>query len=195
MDGVYLQQQTDWEALWAPYDETTYQQVLDLISGHDTVLDIGAGDMRLAVRMAQIAAKVIALEIRRDLIQIGRKLSKKAWPQNLIVISGDARLLAFPGDVTTGVLLMRHCRHFQLYAEKLKAAGARRLITNARWGMSVEIVDLQRERIDFDQFDMGWYACWCGVTGFKPGPVQKLNDGNIDKIWEIHTCPSCGIIG
>ncbi len=43
-----------WEARWAPYDEATYAAVLAAIRPDDVVLDIGAGDLRLARRMAQI---------------------------------------------------------------------------------------------------------------------------------------------
>ena len=38
----------DWEALWSPYDQSTYHAVLEMIQSTDVVIDIGAGDLRLA---------------------------------------------------------------------------------------------------------------------------------------------------
>ena len=38
----------DWELHWAPYDPATYQMVLEQLLPDDVVLDIGAGDLRLA---------------------------------------------------------------------------------------------------------------------------------------------------
>ena len=59
--------QEDWERLWAPYDEPTYRQTLDWIGADDTVLDIGAGDLRLACRLAQKARRVYAIELNPTL--------------------------------------------------------------------------------------------------------------------------------
>ncbi len=67
-------------------------------------------------------------------------------PANLIPICADARVLDFPSGITAGVLLMRHCTNFRLYAEKLQKAGAARLITNARWRMDVESMNLLAQR-------------------------------------------------
>jgi hypothetical protein len=64
---------------------------------------------------------------------------------NLVVIHGDARYVAFPNGITTAVLLMRHCTHFDLYVKKLQAVGCRTLITNARWRSGVEVIDLHAE--------------------------------------------------
>ena len=38
----------NWERRWAPYDELTYQEVLAQVRPDDLVLEIGAGDLRLA---------------------------------------------------------------------------------------------------------------------------------------------------
>ncbi|HSO27881.1 MAG TPA: rRNA adenine N-6-methyltransferase family protein, partial [Anaerolineales bacterium] len=167
------------------------QAVVRLIDKNDVVLDIGAGDLRLAVRLARIAKKVYALERQVDLLRLGRTLQKENWPANIILLPGDARRLVFPTDVTTGVLLMRHCRHFRLYAEKLKAVGAERLITNARWGLDVESIALAGGRGRYTDLPLGWFACLCGQTGFKPGPVEQLNEEYLNKIWEVHNCPAC----
>ena len=58
-----------WEAMHAPYDQPTYQAVLDQLSEEDVVLDIGAGDLRLARQMAKIARKVYAVEINARVLE------------------------------------------------------------------------------------------------------------------------------
>ena len=127
-----------WEAMWAPYDEDTYARALAHVPTGATVLDIGAGDLRLARRMAERARMVFAIE-RQPQLPAG-----EPTPANLIVTCGDARTTPFPPGVDTAVLLMRHCRHFALYRRKLETIGCARLITNARWGMDVECIDLTR---------------------------------------------------
>ena len=86
---------------------------------------------------------------------------------------------------------MRHCTHFQLYAEKLRDCGCQKLITNARWGMNVEVVDLQAARILYKDLEFGWYACWCGAVGFKTGPPEKITPETEAIIYEIIDCPNC----
>jgi hypothetical protein len=53
----------NWEFMWVPSDETIYLDVLDRIEPHDIILDIGAGDLRLARRMAMTCRWLYALEI------------------------------------------------------------------------------------------------------------------------------------
>jgi hypothetical protein len=55
--------------------------------------------------------------------------------------------------------------------------------------MGIEVVQLQAERIPFNEFTLGWYACWCGEVGFKPGPVEKLTRSDINIIHEVVLCP------
>lgn len=175
-----------WEAMYAPYDQPTYQAVLEQLSAQDIVLEIGAGDLRLARQIAQMVQKVYAVESNGQLLN-----QADALPANLIAVCADARELDFPSDITIGVLMMRHCTCFRLYAEKLWAAGANRLITNARWRMSVEVVHLLAERLSFAEADMGWYACLCGATGFKEGPAEHWST-EIDRITnEVSSCPRC----
>ena len=152
--GFYTENHIDWEMLWSPYDERTYSFVIEHIQPEDIVLDIGAGDLRLAQRIASVVQKVYAIEIANRLIP------SSLTHENLVVITADARYTPFPEDVTVGVLLMRHCQHYRLYAEKLRTVGAARLITNARWRLGVEVVDLQQGRVKFRELDLGWYACW-----------------------------------
>jgi hypothetical protein len=179
-----------WEAIHAPYDQATYQVVLDQLGSQDVILDMGAGDLRLARQMACIAQKVYAVEINARVLDQAYD-SSHAFPANLIPICADARALRFPSDITTGVLLMRHCTCFHLYAEKLQRAGAIRLITNARWRMGVEVVHLLARRLPFTEADMGWYACLCGGTGFKEGPLEHWSFEMDNITNEVSSCPQC----
>lgn len=179
-----------WEAIYAPYDQPTYQAVLERLKPEDIVLDIGAGDLRLSQQITLRAKKVYAIEINPWVLKEGLT-SRGPFPDHLIPIHADAQWFDFPTDVTIGVLLMRHCTHFRLYSEKLRMAGAKRLITNARWHMSVEEVDLQTERTFFREADMGWYACSCGATGFKVGPPECWSDEMDKVIHEVADCPQC----
>lgn len=174
-----------WEQMWAPYDEATYQAVLRQVGAEDVVLDIGAGDFRLTRRLAQRARQVYGLERNRLVLP-----ALSSLPANLRLLYADAREIRFP-PVTLGVLLMRHCRHFALYAQKLVAVGCRRLLTNARWGMGVELIDLQAERRPFAAVTMGWYACLCGGVGFVPGPPEQLTPELEIFIHEVGECPAC----
>ena len=175
-----------WEAIHAPYDQLTYRAVLNQLGPQDVILDIGAGDLRLSRQMAQIVRRVYAVEMNECVLRQHDPL-----PANLTSICADARTLDFPSDVTTAVLLMRHCTCFGLYAKKLQKAGAARLITNARWRMSVEVIDLLAERLPLAEAGMGWYACICGGTGFKEGPVEHWSF-EMDRITnEVSSCPQC----
>lgn len=174
-----------WEACWAPYDEPTYQTALAWIQSDDVVLDIGAGDLRLARRMAGKARRVYAIERQFSLVT-----NQVALPANLTVLCGDARQMTWPVGITLGVLLMRHCTHVGLYTTRLRAAGCRRLITNARWGLGVELVDLG-PRLAWETVEIGWYACLCGQTGFIPGPPEKLTPAQMEQVAEVESCPAC----
>jgi SAM-dependent methyltransferase len=181
-----------WEAMYAPYDPPTYQAVLARIRRDDVVLDIGAGDLRLSRQLADIAHKVYAVEINAGVLEQSN-IGRDPLPANLIPICADARLLDFSRDVTVGVLMMRHCTCFRSYSGKLKRAGATRLITNARWRMDVEEVDLFAPRVSFAEIDMGWYACLCGRTGFKEGPAEYWSM-EMDRITnEVSDCPRCKV--
>jgi hypothetical protein len=176
--------------MYAPYDEGTYRAVLALLKPDDVVLDIGAGDLRLSRQMAGIVRAVYAVEVEPSVLETGLK-SDQPSPGNLIPIWADACLLEIPSGISVGVLMMRHCTRFHLYAGKLRSAGAGRLITNARWRMGVESVDLLAKRTPFHQVGMGWYACLCGATGFKEGPADQWSL-DLDKVQtEVTGCPQC----
>lgn len=177
----------DWEAMWAPYDEPTYTAVLAYIQADDMVLDIGAGDLRLTRAIAQRARAVMAIE-RNPALLAG---TARDLPANCTVVNGDAREVPFPQGITTAVLLMRHCAHLKCYVQKLLDAGCRRLITNARWGLAPEVIDLQADRRPYSSLALGWFACLCGGVGFVPGPAAALTPALIDQVWEVEGCPAC----
>ncbi len=168
----------DWEAAFAPYDEQTYRDALALLNPNDIVLDIGAGDLRFAKRAAERVTQVIAIEQRVELIP-------ENLPCNIQVICGDAREIEFPKNISVAILLMRHCQHFSHYREKLERVGCKKLITNARWGMDVELIDLDAPRLSFSNFDGGWYACQCGAVGFK------VTNESVQLVAEVRNCPAC----
>ena len=168
----------DWEAAFAPYDEQMYRDALAFLEPNDIVLDIGAGDLRFAKRAAECVTQVIAIEQRAELIP-------ENLPRNIQVICGDAREIEFPKNITAAILLMRHCQHFSLYRKKLERGGCNKLITNARWGMDVELIDLTAPRTWFSDFEGGWYACECGAVGFKITNVQ------VEFVAQVGNCPAC----
>ncbi|MDX1612709.1 MAG: rRNA adenine N-6-methyltransferase family protein [Candidatus Promineifilaceae bacterium] len=177
---------TDWEQLWAAHDEDTYLAVLAQVGLDDVVLDIGAGDLRLTKRIAARAAHVYALERNPALLPPASDL-----PPNLAVLMGDAYQLPFPQGVTLSVLLLRHCRQFGRLLDKLVAVGCRRLVTNARWGLGVELMDLQAVGQPYEAIDLGWYACRCGAVGFVPGPSERLTAEVEEALTEVISCPTC----
>ena len=181
---------SDWEAMFAPYDRQTYQAVIDQLGPEDVILDIGAGDLRLSRQMARIVRKVYAVEIDPAVLDRAQAVSDRL-PANLVPICADARTFDFPADITLGALLMRHCTCFRLYAEKLQKAGAARLVTNARWHMDVEVVNLLAKRQPFSAAGMGWFACICGAAGFKEGPVEHWSEEMDQVIHEVFGCPQC----
>ena len=179
----------DWEAIWAPYDEEIYRFVVERIYPFDVVVDIGAGDLRLSSRVANIASWVYAIERNPEVLA---RADRYGQPENLVPICTDARQWPMPTDVTVGVLLMRHCtpEHFAEYVARLKAMGCRRLITNARWKMGVEEIDF-RSAVAYDPKRVGWFACQCGATGFTPGEPQQVTDQVLNTVVEVVNCPQC----
>jgi len=177
---------SDWEAVWAPYDEATYSAALDFLEPDDVVLDLGAGDLRFARRAASRVRRVIAVERNRPVLEAGLD----GLPGNLSAVCADALAWPFPAGITAGVLLMRHCRHFADYAARLRAAGCRRLVTNARWGMGVECVALDPQ-MPYWAAPPGWYACSCGAVGFKDAPPEEITAGMLATSHSVEDCPAC----
>ncbi len=156
------------------------------------MLDIGAGDLRFARRAARIAQRVIAIERRAELLPcpFGRSHTTLPLPSNLAVLCGNALALPFPRDITLALLLMRHCRHFAQFVAKLRVAGCQRLITNARWGMDVELVSLA-PKPPYAAAPPGWYACLCGAVGFAQCPPDGLTPAAITRVSQVENCPTC----
>lgn len=180
---------TPWEVWYAPYDEAVYAFVLERLEADDVVLDIGAGDFRLAMAAAGKVRKVYAVEVHPSLVAdfLGREGNR--LPANLQVVCGNALDFPIPPDVTTGILLVRHSGHFATFFSRLRANGARRLFTNARWHMSVEMIDLQAPRMRFDAVPAGWYACMCGAVGFKE--PASWGFPLTETAHEVFDCPRC----
>jgi len=180
----------DWESIWAPYDEDTYRFVIERVGARDVVVDIGAGDLRLARRLAGIAEWVYAVE--RNPAVMSRAGDLIDAHDHLTPVCIDALKWPLPRDTSVAVLLMRHCtrEHFAEYVRRLKAAGCHHLITNARWKMGVEEIDLRSGRA-YDPGRMGWYACQCGAVGFTPGEPAQLTDDMLNVVAEVINCPNC----
>ncbi len=176
-----------WEELWAPYDDDTYRRALAFLRPEDVVLDIGAGDLRFARQAAQCCRRVIAIERRLNLLRGQTDLPANVWR-----VCADAWRLRWPPEATVGVLLMRHCRRYRQLTAGLRSAGVRRLITNARWGMGVEMVDLDAPRRPYDSAAGRWYACDCGAVGFAPAPAEGIDQAALAEVMEVRDCPRCG---
>lgn len=187
---------SEWEARWAPYSEADYAAVQVAIRPDDVVLDIGAGDLRLARRMAQVARQVIAWEVQPELLAIDEDVKCETWQKSapaLTVVCTDARSEPVPPGVTVAVLLMRHCTHYALYVDKLRAAGCQRLVTNARWGMGVEVIDLA-PAASFASAEAGWYACRrCGATGWAGDDPLAVTEAMIERATDVEGCPACDV--
>jgi hypothetical protein len=177
---------TDWEGWFSPYDEETYDLVLQNIGPDDVVIEIGAGDLRLALQLAGRTQRVYAVEVNPLLVGAALQAISFDLPRNLLVICANALDVPFPGDITVAVLLMRHCQHFRLYVDKLRAAGCQRLLTNARWKSGVESIDLTHPGVPFEEVDEGWYACRCGTVGY----VGRGEQSDTPPV-EVIDCPAC----
>jgi SAM-dependent methyltransferase len=179
----------DWEGWFSPYSDAVYNAVLSHIAPEDVVLDIGAGDLRLALQAAERTQKVYAVEVNPLLVAQALAIIGLDLPRNLHVICSNALDLQIPMDVTVAVLLMRHCQHFAAYFDRLQAAGCRRLLTNARWRSGVELIDLTVRALAFENLREGWYACRCGVTGYV-GTGARPEAEPV----EVIGCPACSTV-
>jgi hypothetical protein len=92
--------------------------------------------------------------------------------------------------------LMRHCtrEHFAVYVQRLSALRhCQRLITNARWKMDLEAIDLRSARsVAYDPDQVGWYACRCGSIGFTPGDPAAITPQVLAEVIDVVSCPQCG---
>ncbi len=133
---------TDWEGWWSPYGEDEYRFVLDRVGPDDVVLDIGAGDLRLALRLAEKVRRVYAVEVNPTVLGPALAGIGHAMPRNLVVICANVLDIEFPAGITAAILLMRHCQHFNEIVARLRVAGCRRLFTNVVSRLAVEEFEL-----------------------------------------------------
>ena len=180
----------DWEGWFSPYDEGTYRAVLDHVAASDVVLEIGAGDLRLALRIAPKTRKVYAIEVNPLVVGPALEIIGTRLPRNMHVVCANALDVAVPPGVTVAVLLMRHCQHFGQHFERLPAANCKWMLTNARWKSSVEAIDLTATRLPFGRVREGWYACRCGAVGYV-GAGTRDNAPPV----EVSECPACSAQG
>jgi hypothetical protein len=132
------------------------------------------------------------VEVNPVLLGVALETIGLSLPRNVIVICGNALDMPFPPDVSVAVLLMRHCQHFREYIAKLKDAGCRRLITNARWKSQVEVIPLTESWQAFSQVRGGWYVCLCGEVGFMPCPPDCPDECPVDFcLTQVKNCPAC----
>lgn len=176
----------DWEGRFHPCDDETCGLVLNGLHEEDTVLDIGAGDLRLSMQMSSRVKRVYAVEVNPLLVAEALGVLGLGLPRNLHVVCANALDVVIPRDVTVAVLLMRHCQHFGAYFTRLQEAGCLRLVTNARWKSGVEAIDLTASRMPFDALREGWYACGCGAVGYVGRGDCPQGDAS-----EVCGCPSC----
>jgi hypothetical protein len=176
----------DWESWFHPGEPGVHAQVVARLQPEDVVLDLGAGDLRLAQQMAGSVLRVYAVEVNPLLV--GEALARIGLdlPRNVHVVCSNALDFPVPPGVTVGTLLMRHCQHFAAFFERLRASGCRRLLTNARWKSGVEEIDLQAHRVAFSEVTEGWYACRCGAVGYVGQGEQPLSVAV-----EVAGCPVC----
>jgi len=176
----------DWEGWFSPYDDETHSAVLGHVAPDDVVLEIGAGDLRLALRMAERVRRVYAIEVNPLVVGPALETIGFHLPCNLQVVCANALDVPVPPGVSVGVLLMRHCQHFGRYFERLERAGCQRLLTNARWKSGLEVIDLTAPRAPFEQVEEGWYTCRCGAVGY----VGSGERGQAAPV-EVDACPAC----
>ncbi len=195
------QSAVEWEACWAPHDEATYAWVLARLAPGERVLDIGAGDLRLAVRLAERGCVVTAIERERTVLERGlrrlgvapgsrcREIALDIGVGHLTVVLADASAWPFP-PVESAVLLMRHCTRFGEYIARLRAVGCRRVFTNVRWRCGVEEMRLDRLR-PFAAVDTGWWACTCGAVGFAAADPALIDAEALARVQDVENCPQC----
>lgn len=93
-------------------EELNYNPCLELLSKDDVVFDVGAGDLRFDLIMAEMVKKVYAIEINPTIVSSALRIIGYDLPENLTVICGngfDWNIL--PKDVTAVTCLMIHRQH------------------------------------------------------------------------------------
>lgn len=99
-----------WEIFFMP-EECNYESCMAQLSKDDVVFDVGAGDLRFDLMMAEKVRKVYAVEINPSVIAPALHIIGYDLPGNLIPICADAFEMELPKDVTVVTCLMIHRKH------------------------------------------------------------------------------------
>lgn len=94
--------------IWFMPEVTNYDDCLSKLNGYDVVFDVGAGDLRFDLMMAEKVQKVYAVEINPKILSSALRIIGYDMPTNLTVICGDAFDMDLPLDVTVVTCLMIH---------------------------------------------------------------------------------------
>lgn len=92
-------------------EEPNYKSCLEQLSKDDVVFDVGAGDLRFDLMMADKVKKVYAVEINPNVMAPALHIIGYDLPGNLIPICADAFEMGLPRDVTVITCLMIHRKH------------------------------------------------------------------------------------
>lgn len=96
-----------WEIFFMP-EECNYESCMTQLSKDDVVFDVGAGDLRFDLMMADKVKKVYAVEINPTILASALRIIGYDLPVNLTVICGNAFEMELPSDVTVVTCLMIH---------------------------------------------------------------------------------------
>lgn len=99
-----------WEIFFMP-EEYNYESCMTQLSKDDVVFDVGAGDLRFDLMVAEKVKKVYAVEIDPVVLASALRIIGFDMPVNLIVICGNAFEMELPKDVTAVTCLMIHRKH------------------------------------------------------------------------------------
>ena len=99
-----------WEIFFVPED-MYYDPCLEKLSRDDVVFDVGAGDLRFDLMVADVCKKVYAVEINPTIIARALNIIGYDMPTNMIAICGNAFEMELPSDVTVVTCLMIHRQH------------------------------------------------------------------------------------
>lgn len=97
--------------VWFNPEVDNYDDCLSKLNPDDVVFDVGAGDLRFDLIMAEKVQKVYAVEINPKILAGALRIIGYDIPTNLTVICGDAFDMDLPGDVTVVTCLMVHRKH------------------------------------------------------------------------------------
>lgn len=97
--------------IWFYPEVCNYNDCLSKLNEHDVVFDVGAGDLRFDLIMAEKVKKVYAVEINPKTLASALRIIGYDMPENLIVICGNAFEMELPNDVTVVTCLMIHREH------------------------------------------------------------------------------------